>query len=99
MRPINSKAVHNGRNRDLGTYRDDRYVRCGRCGFVCNIDRHSRSPYGSKAGQGLTHPDPLTYDSASQFDSGSYNGRQNDFTVTGGCPFCGSYTFDQEART
>lgn len=99
MRKIPSKTVRYGRNADHAGFADDRYVRCSRCGFIANMDRHQREPYGSKAGQGISHPDPLTYDETTQQYDGSgttYDGRQNDFTVTGGCPFCGSFTFDKE---
>lgn len=96
---VPSKAVHYGRNRDVSAFRDDRYVKCGRCGMTVNMDRHARASYGFRAGQGISHPDPLTYNSSSTAYNGTgttYNGRQNDFTITGGCPFCGSYTFDKE---
>jgi len=101
-REIESKAVHQGRNSEDTAYRDDRYVKCSRCGHPCNLDRHLRAPFGSRVGQGVSHPDPLTYDeslTAYNATGTTYNGRQNDFTITGGCPFCGSFTYDQEERT
>lgn len=99
-RRVPSKAVHHGRNNERVAFRDDRYVRCSRCNHVTHLDRHTRASWGSRAGQGISHPDPLTYDEALQFNTNDqYNGQQSDFTITGGCPFCGSYTFDREART
>ena len=98
MGRVPSKAVHHGRNRDATAFRDDRYVRCYRCGFVTNMDRHIRAAYGSRIGQGISHPDPLDYDESGSIynqTGTTYDGRQNDFTVTGGCPFCGQYTYDQ----
>jgi hypothetical protein len=100
MDRIESKAVHHGRNRDTTGWKDDRYVRCSRCNFVLNQDRHSKAAYGSRAGQGVSHPDPASYNEAITYDNNgyTYNGHHSDFTITGGCPFCGSLTFTQEER-
>ncbi len=93
-----SKAVMHGRNNERVAFRDDRYVRCSRCRHICHLDRHTRAGFGSKAGQGVSHPDVLTYEESLQYNNPSqYNGQQSDFTITGGCPFCGPYTFDKEA--
>jgi hypothetical protein len=53
---INSEAVYHGRNQDTGAYKDDRYVRCDRCGFVCHLDRDHKEPEGSKLGWGSIQP-------------------------------------------
>lgn len=82
MSRIPSDAIQGGRNFDKGAYRDDRYVRCGRCGYVANMDRHARASYGSKAGEGVSRTEGV-----------------NDFTITGGCPFCGALTFDKGAAS
>jgi hypothetical protein len=47
--------ANSGLNRDLGPYRDDSYVRCAYCGFMCNKDRDSRAPYGSRTGDGISY--------------------------------------------
>jgi len=47
--------ANSGLNRDLGSYRDDSYVRCARCGFWCNKDRDSRSSEGSRIGEGISY--------------------------------------------
>lgn len=49
---IRSDAVGYGRNADVIP---DRYVRCSRCGFVCDLTRDVRAPYGSRAGWGLRY--------------------------------------------
>lgn len=101
MRRLPSKSVRSGRNAENVAYSDDRYVRCGRCNHVVHLDRHSRAPYGSRAGQGVTHPDKVTYDdSAITYNNKgyTYDGHHVDFTITGGCPFCGAYTFDKEEK-
>jgi hypothetical protein len=50
---IESTAVNYGRNIDKGTWRDDRYVRCSRCGFICHLDRDRKSIRGSRDGNGI----------------------------------------------
>lgn len=79
---IDSKAVRKGRNVDLGDWEDDRWVHCKRCGHVCNLDRDLRVPDGSRLGWGTD----LTTNTYGDDD------RANP-TVTGGCPFCGSYRY------
>ena len=101
MRNIPSKSVHHGENAEHVAYRDDRYVRCGRCKHVVHLDRHMRAPYGSRAGQGVTHAGQISYDEAGiEYNNKgyTYDGFHSDFTITGGCPFCGAYTFDKEER-
>ena len=53
---LRSKAVHYGRNLDLVTYADDRYVRCNNCGFIAHLDRDTTAPNGSRVGDGITQP-------------------------------------------
>jgi len=87
-RSVDSEAVNSGRNADQGDFRDNRYVRCGRCGFINNLDQAPRAPFGSRVGQGLTHPVGALPVSAAT----------NDFTRVSGCGFCGVYTYNQEER-
>jgi hypothetical protein len=54
-RSVNSEMVSHGRNIDKYTYRDDRFVKCARCGFTCNADRHRHHPKGSRAGWGMKY--------------------------------------------
>jgi len=56
-RNIPSDAVNHGRNRDLATHRDNRYVRCWNCGLINNLDRETHSPRGSHKGDGFTFPE------------------------------------------
>lgn len=51
---IKSKAIQNGWNFDQGQYRDDMYVRCSRCGWICNLDRDIFSHPGGYEGWGTT---------------------------------------------
>jgi hypothetical protein len=98
MNRIPSKSVHHGLNADNVGLRDDRYVRCTNCGFVCHLDRDLRAPFGSKTGQGRqSYPREAYDDSGTEYSDTDthYDGGINDFTITGGCPFCGSYTYDR----
>jgi hypothetical protein len=93
--PIRSDAVHYGRNKDLGTWRDDRYIRCARCGFVCHLDRDNPAPKGSKLGWGMDYATTTYTTTNDKMDSKhtGYTTAENriDPTRTGGCPSCGTY--------
>ena len=105
---IDSDEIRTGRNAENNVPRDSRYIRCSRCGWMCNTDRDIRAPYGSKTGEGVTREQVVQYDGAPdttpvEYDGEdedgrrvTYDGHRSDFTITGGCPFCGSYTFDKE---
>ena len=81
---VYSDAVHHGRNFDLGAYKDDRYVRCNNCGFMCQLDRDKTAPKGSRLGDGIKQPETqlngavttadttITVDDASSFPSSGY---------------------------
>jgi len=75
---MDSNAIHFGRNRDLGPYKDDHYVRCDHCGWILNTDRHPSSPEGSKAGDGIVQVDQITGTRTIK-----------DPVVASGCPQCG----------
>ena len=93
---IYSSAVHHGRNQDKGKYNDDHYVRCARCGFMCNTDRDTRAPKGSRAGWGITS---TTQSNSQGWGNGGWGGMPwggkdiIDPVVTGGCPQCGTFLY------
>ena len=51
---IRSKAVYMGRNYDVGAWRDDKWYRCSRCGFINNLDREMHVPDGGYEGWGTS---------------------------------------------
>ena len=69
--PIRSKAVKEGRNFDIGSYPDDQYVRCSRCGWINNLSRDIHSPEGSYLGWGTTFTTVSSTDSGSGFGPNS----------------------------
>lgn len=104
---MRSNAVHFGRNSDFGT-RDDRYVRCKRCGFICNTDRDSRGREGSRQGWGISFveqdvmtgsstsydDDNIDYDSTSiEYDNDDVARTIYDPVVVAGCPNCGTLLY------
>ena len=53
---VSGETVKRGRNFDLDKgRREDRYVRCGRGGFILHKDRHVSLPDGAKAGWGMKY--------------------------------------------
>lgn len=54
-RPVRSEAVEYGRNWDQGAYSDKRYVRCKRCGFMCQTQRDMHAKRGSRLGWGMKY--------------------------------------------
>jgi ssDNA-binding Zn-finger/Zn-ribbon topoisomerase 1 len=101
-RNIPSEAVHYGRNRDLNQHRrDDRFVRCSKCRFICHLDRDRRAPCDSKVGDGIKYVDlSVLYDDSNPYDDQTtiYDGYENvkDPVVFMGCPQCGSLLYDKE---
>ena len=107
-RYIKSDAVHHGRNFDRGAFKDDRQVRCARCGWICQLDRDSRHPEGSLAGWGIKF-DETTGTAQAEYDDASfdyntpiwYDGlpladyTRDDPVVIGGCPQCGTYLYNK----
>jgi len=97
-RRIYSDTVGHGINFDKGDYPDNKFVRCSRCGWICNIDRDPGMREGSSSGWGMRYPtdgtlfdDPvLSYDDVKT----NYDGSNiNDPVVKGGCPQCGTYLY------
>ena len=52
---VRSRAVNYGRNNDDSVYNDKKYVRCGKCGFVCQTQRDLKSTKRSHLGWGLKY--------------------------------------------
>lgn len=72
--PIRSDEVTYGRNAEVAPLKDSRFVRCYRCGFMCHLDRDIHLPYGSRTGQGVTHPEVVQYDGAPDSPPVQYDG-------------------------
>lgn len=53
VRILRSTAIKHGENADEGYPPDDRYVYCGNCHYLANLDRDSHEPYGSRGGDGI----------------------------------------------
>lgn len=77
-----SRAVNTGLNQDKDTLRDDRYVRCKQCGYLCHLDRDIKGHKYSQLGDGNDYDDS-TYGDDDRADP----------TTDSGCPFCGSYLY------
>jgi len=88
---VSSDAVLSGENSDLlkKDLRDNRFVRCSKCHFICHLDRDMRAPDGSKAEDGID----ITSNTYSTVDPSGGTRDQADPTVTNGCPMCGSYMY------
>ena len=54
-RQLRTKEVSYERNFDKGQYNDRSYVRCVRCGFICNTERDNSNPRESRAGWGINY--------------------------------------------
>lgn len=54
-KPIKSDAISSGLNPDLTVPDDRSYVRCARCGFVCNTQRDLHATDGSRLGWGISN--------------------------------------------
>ena len=54
-RRLRSDSVDFGRNHDTVYPSDKAYVRCARCGFMCNTDRDMYSSEGSRLGYGISY--------------------------------------------
>lgn len=77
-RPIPSKMIESGYHFDQGSYRDNQYVRCSRCGFICNNDRDLRSHPGGYEGWGTSNPATSVtgYDPQHPFNVVTWNSSQ-----------------------
>ncbi len=79
-RHIKSKRIGYGRNAENTGYRDDKYVKCWNCGFVCQTQRDARAKRGSTEGDGIEI-------------TGA--GEDTDVTIDAGCPMCGCLTYKE----
>ena len=53
-RRLRSKTVKFGRNAEITSYGDDKYVRCWNCRFICNTDRDLHARRGARSGDGIS---------------------------------------------
>lgn len=98
---IYSESVNYGQNKETPKYRDDRYVRCARCGWINHLDRERRAPEGSKIGWGINYQTTgvIGYDEVTVgYDDSlvEYDGRTiSDPVVISGCSQCGTLLYDK----
>lgn len=82
---------------------ETRLVRCRVCGFICDTERDLRLKDGSWAGFGIQQGVQKTA-ATSKGDSktpaaGTVSGSPDkyyDRQIVGGCPCCGTYTYDTQ---
>jgi|GEM_PF-4935523 len=53
--PVRSRAINYGRNEDRTALKDNKYVRCGKCGFICHTQRDLESKKRAHIGWGLKY--------------------------------------------
>jgi len=92
-KPLGSRSVNYGRNSENVGLRDDRYVRCSKCGFMCHLDRDARAPRGSSAGDGNTYTTTEGWGSNNWGMSVWGDIGDVDPVTQAGCPFCGTYLY------
>jgi len=99
---VPSKTVKEGRNAEHPTLRDDGYVKCSHCGFMCHMDRDQRAPNGSRAGDGVTISGERTYEDTNIANYNDLNYSYDGYytndrlaTAPSGCPLCGCLRYDQ----
>lgn len=98
-------AFHRSPGADSSVTKDNesRLVRCQVCGFICDRERDVKVPEGSFAGTGVSYGEEKTA-GASVGDAvvpaaGAVTSKPDKYyerTVSGGCPSCGSYLYDQK---
>jgi hypothetical protein len=103
-RDIESHRVSTGLNTDLGAWKDNHYVTCSRCGFICNTDRDVQGKEGSRQGWGIQYGDDATMDDKrfTMSDIGLYmdgywiGSRVERDVQKMGCPLCGTLMYTKE---
>ncbi len=88
---VRSEAVLSGRNNEHQALKDNRYMRCSKCGFICHMDRDMRSMRSAHIGDGVD----LTTNTYTSTDPDGGTQSQADPTVTSGCPLCGSMLYHE----
>lgn len=83
MRPIKSKAINYGWNPDTVAFRDDRYVRCSRCGFPNHLDRQARAQERERIGWGTNMVSQTAGTARTIYDP----------VVSAGCAQCGTLLY------
>jgi len=98
-RRIRSRPVTRGLNFDKGKWHDDSFMRCSRCGWLCNLDRDVHYNSGDHVGWGIDYtPLVVHYDTlALNYDSDfPYDGPVvEEPIVTAGCPQCGTFLYNK----
>ena len=93
-RRVPSTRVKVGRHAEHVGYRDDGYVECRKCGFICHLDRDSRAGRGNGIAFTVT-----SYWGDGAWGNEVWGGGSvstlNDPTVTGGCPLCGTLNYQE----
>ena len=85
---ISSTAVNYGRNSENQNLRDDRYVRCRKCGFINHLDRSHRASVYSAAGTGIEIRGWGEVEWG-----GTWGGGDPVVTAGNGCSLCGTYLY------
>lgn len=89
-RSVKSTSVQSGRNAENVPLRDDRYVKCRKCGFINHLDRSVRAPVYSAAGTGITLQGGW---GSTPWGSGPWGNVDPIVTAGNGCSFCGTYLY------
>lgn len=77
-------------------FTNDKLVYCKQCGFPCKRDRDEKRLVHDESGKGVELVEltsvTRTYKSLTTGQAVSYH--PWDFSVNGGCPFCGSFLYE-----
>jgi len=92
-RSIKSTSVQTGRNAENVPLRDDRWVKCRKCGFINHLDRSVRASVYSAAGVGITFQGLGTPWGTAPWGSSPWGGSDPVVTAGNGCSFCGTYLY------
>jgi predicted nucleic-acid-binding Zn-ribbon protein len=55
QKAIRSTKISRGEHLDKGKHAEDKFVRCARCGWILNADRHLSAPEGARLGWGIRY--------------------------------------------
>jgi len=98
-RQIRSTSIDYGENNDVFTPDDRAFMRCSKCGFICNTTRDVHAEEGSRVGYGISFVNAGT-PTNDIMKTDSYfptDGVESvvDPQVVGGCPLCGSMLYNK----